>query len=485
MSFFNKTSWRTYALLPVFFFFYHLSAQTDTAIRIACVGNSITYGHGITYRTTDAYPAQLQTMLNNTYADSCIVVNFGNSGKTMLKKGDYPFWKTNEFKNALAFKPHIVIILLGTNDSKPQNWNNYGSQFYNDYKAMVDTFVNRNPSVQIFACYPPKAFDSSWDINDSVIVNGVIPEIRKIVENTDAKLIDFYEPLKDSVKYFPDNIHPNKGGLGIMAAIIKDVFEQNNTIASVDKSVSYIKRILINRTKVHYKDTLKFEWGAINTDSVYLNGKKVDNEGIWFVVARENTAIELIAYGENYNDTVVVPIEYYFPEITNFEVQISDRIIDAGGNATLSLVFYDQENRIFDTVPQVRWSAVGPQNAGEFVNTKNNTVNFTSTVPGDYSVNVTYGSIVKNAKLTVTALNSTDSAIRNYEITNPFSDEIIITSSEKISYVRVVDSSGKEIVKRKCFASQLKLDTFNMLPGAYIYSVQIGDALYSGNIIKE
>ena len=88
------------------------------AVRIACIGNSITDGAGIDMNSEKGYPACLQKDLGTGY----LVNNFGVSGRTMLNKGDYPYMKELAWKDAMAFKPNIVIIKLGTNDSKPQTW---------------------------------------------------------------------------------------------------------------------------------------------------------------------------------------------------------------------------------------------------------------------------------------------------------------------------------------------------------------------------
>src|SRR4051794_25029443 len=89
--------------------------------KLACVGDSITFGAGIQDRDHDSYPAQLGRMLGEAWD----VRNFGVSGATMLKKGDKPYDKQKAYRDALAFKPDVVVIMLGTNDSKPQNWDKH------------------------------------------------------------------------------------------------------------------------------------------------------------------------------------------------------------------------------------------------------------------------------------------------------------------------------------------------------------------------
>lgn len=98
-------------------------------IVVACIGNSITYGSGIEERINNSYPAQLQQLLGDEYD----VWNFGYSGRTLLKKGDYPYWDEVYLKAAKKLNPDIVIIKLGTNDTKPQNWQ-YAEEFESDYR---------------------------------------------------------------------------------------------------------------------------------------------------------------------------------------------------------------------------------------------------------------------------------------------------------------------------------------------------------------
>ena len=149
------------------------------AIRVACVGNSITDGHGIDMATQYGYPALLQKKLGNGYW----VKNFGVSGRTMLNKGDLPYMNELAWEDAQAFKPDVVIIKLGTNDSKPQNWQ-YGSEFRQDLEQMIFSLrpdlktpakkskkkaKNAAPAKpQIFLCTPIKAEKPSWNINESV-----------------------------------------------------------------------------------------------------------------------------------------------------------------------------------------------------------------------------------------------------------------------------------------------------------------------------
>ena len=212
-----------------------LKAPKQDAIRVACIGNSITDGHGIDLAPRNGYPAQLQRLLGSSYC----VKNFGVSSRTMLNKGDYPYMNEQAWRDALAFKPDIVIIKLGTNDSKPENWQ-YNADFRKDLEQMITTLkpsalpakkgkkgqkglANVSPKPQIYLCTPIPAFKSTWNINDSVIVNGIIPIQREVAAKYGLKVIDLHTLYaNDGDKMLFDGIHPDAKGASRMAQIIAE-----------------------------------------------------------------------------------------------------------------------------------------------------------------------------------------------------------------------------------------------------------------------
>jgi lysophospholipase L1-like esterase len=202
------------------------------AIRVACVGNSITDGHGIDMATQYGYPALLQKKLGNGYW----VKNFGVSGRTMLNKGDLPYMKELAWEDAQAFKPDVVIIKLGTNDSKPQNWQ-YGSEFRQDLEQMIFSLrpdlktpakkskkkaKNAAPAKpQIFLCTPIKAEKPSWNNNESVIANEIIPIQQEVANKYGLQVIDLHTLFEGGDELMlPDGIHPNGNGAQRLAEII-------------------------------------------------------------------------------------------------------------------------------------------------------------------------------------------------------------------------------------------------------------------------
>lgn len=193
-------------------------------IKVACIGNSITYGSGIANRSRDSYPSQLGRMLGDKWE----VHNFGVGGRTLLKKGDFPFWNEEAWTQAKAFLPDIVIIKLGTNDTKPQNWK-YSGEFLSDYRAMVKELKALSSHPKIYLCKPVPAYASRWGINDSIIVHGVIPSVEKLSKEEKLPVIDLYTALSGKAALFPDQIHPNPEGAGLMAQTIYKALTRKDT----------------------------------------------------------------------------------------------------------------------------------------------------------------------------------------------------------------------------------------------------------------
>lgn len=179
--------------------------------RIACVGDSITEGFGLNWQSYNAYPARLDSLLGDGYD----VMNFGRSATTMMKTGDFPYWTAKEFTNLMGYHPDVVIIKLGTNDCKRYNWN--AEKFAASYQDMIDSLRTMNPVPEIKVCLPVPVFKEKWEMTDSVIVNGVIPAIKKVAEANSLEVIDMYSLMADRGELFFDSIHPDARGTLIMA----------------------------------------------------------------------------------------------------------------------------------------------------------------------------------------------------------------------------------------------------------------------------
>lgn len=184
-------------------------AQAQSAIKVACVGNSITEGAGL----DKTYPEALQELLGEAYE----VRNYGVGGRTLLKKGDFPYWNESMYEEVLAWHPDIVVIKLGTNDTKPQNWQ-YKKDFVKDYKAFVKSFQKLPSNPQVYVCYPVPVFEDKWGINEAALKGEVLPAIEKIARKRGVKTIDLYVPFTGQAHLTYDNIHPNDEGAALLAS---------------------------------------------------------------------------------------------------------------------------------------------------------------------------------------------------------------------------------------------------------------------------
>lgn len=185
-------------------------------IRVACVGDSITYGDGIEQRETKSYPAVLDQLLGPQFE----VRNLGVNGATLLKKGDKPYWAQPEFQAVSEFNPDAIIVMLGTNDTKPDNWTSR-ENFANDLRAMVDYFTRLPSKPRIWICLPVPVYETRWGIREEVLVQEVIPAIQKVADEKEIPLIDLHDALNQRPDLFPDKIHPNAAGAALMARTIK------------------------------------------------------------------------------------------------------------------------------------------------------------------------------------------------------------------------------------------------------------------------
>lgn len=189
-------------------------AGSAQAIRVACVGDSITYGARIFNREVMCYPAQLGALLGTNYS----VRNFGVNGTTLLKHGDIPYWQTRAFKAALDFKPDTAVINLGANDAAVYNWI-YRYEFVKDYTELIRSFQS-NGCKTVWICYPAPTYPGPYDFTDPIVVNEIIPMIDEIASRTGARIIDLYRPLSGKAELFPDTVHPNAEGARLMAVAV-------------------------------------------------------------------------------------------------------------------------------------------------------------------------------------------------------------------------------------------------------------------------
>ena len=187
-----------------------MNARAAEPIKVACVGDSITQGVGA--QRGKSYPAQLQGLLGDGYK----VGNFGVSARTLLKKGDFPYWNEKKYQDALAMEPAIVVIMLGTNDTKPQNWK-FEAEFEADYRELVKSFQSLKSKPRVFVCRPvPVPGMGNYGINEENIQKE-IPRLDALAKALGCGVIDMHAALAKFPEMLPDRVHPNTAGAGEMA----------------------------------------------------------------------------------------------------------------------------------------------------------------------------------------------------------------------------------------------------------------------------
>ncbi len=215
------------------------------AVKIACIGNSVTYGYGHENPSETSYPVQLAAMLGDGYD----VRNFGYSGATLLSKGHRPYIRQDVYRQALEFAPDIAVIHLGLNDTDPRNWPNYRDEFVPDYLALIDTLRAQNPDVRVWICRMTPIFhwhprfksgtrDWFWQIQTA---------IERVAELADVGLIDLHTPLYAHPDLFADALHPNPEGAQIIANTVYSALTGN--YGGLSLSAIYTDGMVIQRDK--------------------------------------------------------------------------------------------------------------------------------------------------------------------------------------------------------------------------------------------
>ena len=192
-----------------------LLAVAQEKIKVACIGNSVTYGMTHKNPAETSYPTRLQQLLGEEYE----VRNFGHSGATLLSKGHRPYINLPEYKAALEFAPDIAIIHLGLNDTDPRNWPNYRDEFYGDYTNIIEALHEKNPKVNVYVCRMTPIFN--WHRRFKSGTRDWYWQIQSVIEDIaghgNFELIDLSHRLYNRPDLMPDALHPNEQGAGIIA----------------------------------------------------------------------------------------------------------------------------------------------------------------------------------------------------------------------------------------------------------------------------
>lgn len=192
----------------------NLNKQKVNGIKVACVGDSITYGLGVEGWAKNQYPQVLQRLFGDGYK----VVNFGVSRTTAMASGDIPYVKQTQYEQSLSYQPDIVVLMFGTNDSKTNNWQGK-EEFKTQYKELVDSYFNLDSSPNMYLCTPAMPYVLSEGKGELYfdMQSQVVAEVADIVKEVAAEqmlpCIDIRKATSNHPEWFKiDGIHPNAEG---------------------------------------------------------------------------------------------------------------------------------------------------------------------------------------------------------------------------------------------------------------------------------
>ncbi|MBR3685295.1 MAG: hypothetical protein IKL86_03380 [Clostridia bacterium] len=209
-------------------FHIHTKAK-EGQIKVACVGDSITYGMSVVNWFKNTYPKQLGELLGDEYH----VQNFGFSAKTAQENNKESYRATKLYEKSKEYQPDIVILMLGSNDSKPENFVSK-EYFKQAERELIEIYLNLESKPRLILAtvnagfYVHGATEGSYmyDINGTNI-NIINEAVYELAEEYNLELVDTYALTKDHPEYYKiDGIHPDKNGQKAMAeAFYQDIID--------------------------------------------------------------------------------------------------------------------------------------------------------------------------------------------------------------------------------------------------------------------
>ena len=186
--------------------------------RVACIGDSITYGFKIKNWFCHHYPRVLQTLLGKEY----YVENFGLSGSTGMKSGNRPYVNYPHYKQSKDFLPDIVVIMFGTNDASPANWQGK-ERFVSEYRELLLSYHDLPLHPALFVMTPPPLLHQATPEDDKMEENieAVRESVFALADELGCSVIDLFRETKDHLNWFQaDGLHPNAEGAAEIARIV-------------------------------------------------------------------------------------------------------------------------------------------------------------------------------------------------------------------------------------------------------------------------
>lgn len=192
-------------------------------LRVACVGDSTTWGTHATRADGVTYPDYLAKLGRRTLQ----VRNSGVGATTLLRRSGHAWCDTEEFERTIAFHPDIVVIMFGVNEiAHPDLLDG----FLPDALWLVGQFSSAIPDVRIFIATPtPLAPAVEQRLKNSELATKIIPVWRQVAQMTGCEVIEVNQSYPPTLDFLPDGIHPNAKGNRLIAELVFNAIQPSNT----------------------------------------------------------------------------------------------------------------------------------------------------------------------------------------------------------------------------------------------------------------
>ncbi len=181
------------------------------AIKVAAVGDSLTFGYGLENREEDAYPCILAERLGHHYQ----VSNYGLSGRSLQSTADFPYFKEENARLSLESQADIVIIMIGSNDSRGPYWNR--ERFFAEYREMAERYMSLSSQPDVYLVIPPFVPTSRFGLNNQIIEDELQDIISQIGHKLGLPVINLYPLTKGHLEYYSDGLHLTPLGNRVIA----------------------------------------------------------------------------------------------------------------------------------------------------------------------------------------------------------------------------------------------------------------------------
>ena len=198
-------------------------------LRIACCGDSITFGtcasdlvkDGYTYAKENYfYPTYMQRL----YGTSAVVGNFGYPGSNVSTSYN-KYLNSCVYASLCEFDPDIIVLALGTNNASLMP--NGKDTFVSCYRVMLQDMHKRFPDAKIIMTTALYRWDKVERIQQ--LDQYIIPIQKQLADEFDyVYLYDAHTEYRSygTTTYYKDKLHPNNLGYEKLAEVMKKGVDQ-------------------------------------------------------------------------------------------------------------------------------------------------------------------------------------------------------------------------------------------------------------------